>query len=263
MEEIQQHITKLIEQYCDFQYKVSEYEVVNNKIKKDIKQSNNKRIVNYYSLRLKLIDKSFYSEELIPYLIKNRLNNFIIKGIDEVKLSKLIEENKIDRDFAMLNIEKEKTVLDIRLKKLPGKLEEFKEQVKEDIKTESLFDLVKKRERLKSMINIPRYKYYSEAKKIKDLLAENEIYQYRFQHDGDVGFVKIRIKEREYSKSFIDYIETNKLDALKLSIDNQKLLKSRSKKLDREFVNKYKTEKFQENLYVAILKNVLVKAKNG
>ena len=83
--------------------------------------------------------------------------------------------------------------------------------------------------------------------------------QYRFQYSDDIGFVKIRIKEREYCDSFVDYIEANRLDALKLSVNNQKLLKSKNKKLDRDYVNKYKTENFQEYLYVTILRSALAK----
>lgn len=259
---MQKCLEELMDAYYDFQYKVSEYEVINNKIKEYVKENHNKVIIDYYSLKLRLVDKSFYLEELIPYLIENNFKNFIIKQIDDEKLSNLIEEGVINKEFALSNIEKEKTVLDIRLKKMPKILSEYKEELKNNINSESWLDLVKKRERLKTKIDASRYRYYKEAKNIKDLLNENNMSQYRFQYGDDIGLAKIRIKNREYCKAFIDYIEINGLDAIKLVIDNPKLLKSKSKKLDREFINKYKIENFQEYLYITILRSALAKSKN-
>lgn len=256
---MQSHIGELINAYYDFHCKVSEYEVVNNKIKEYVKENNNKVIVDYYSLKLRLVDKSFYSEEIIPYLIENKFKNFIIKDVDDKKLSALIDSGIVNRDFALSNIEKEKTVLDIKFKNMPEVLEKYKEEVKNAIDKDSWLDVIKKREKLKPVIDASRYRYYKEAKNVKDLLNENRMSQYRFQYSDDIGFVKIRIKEREYCDSFVDYIEANRLDALKLSVNNQKLLKSKNKKLDRDYVNKYKTENFQEYLYVTILRSALAK----
>src|SRR5699024_7199449 len=126
-----------------------------------------------YSLKLRLVDKSFYSEEIIPYLIENKFKNFIIKDVDDKKLSALIDSGIVNRDFALSNIEKEKTVLDIKFKNMPEVLEKYKEEVKNAIDKDSWLDVIKKREKLKPVIDASRYRYYKEAKNVKDLLNEN------------------------------------------------------------------------------------------
>lgn len=259
MDDIKQDILELIDNYKKFMIKKNEYQIVNEKIKKELRNSKYKKVVEYYSLKLKITDVSKYSDELIPYLLEQKLENFLIVNVDEVKLSKLVKDGVLDINYVYSNIEEEKTLLDIIIKNLDIYLSKCKNDFEKSIRNYSLFELVKKREVIKEEINLPRGKYYSLSKKIKDILSTNELTQYRFEYNKEVGMVKIKIKSRKYSKEFIEYLVTNDIDAIKLTVDSVKLLKSKSKKINKQYINKYKIEEYKETLYVYILKNILEK----
>ena len=259
---MQNELSMLMDSYQDFTYMVAEYNILNKKLKSHVKENHNKAIIDYYSLRLKIVDKSTYADELIPYLMDNNLKYFINKNIDNKKINEMVSEKILDRDYVISNIEFEKSVLDIKLRELPEKLENFKEQTISSVNNHSLIKVVQRRELLKTRIDESRYLYYKYAKELKDLMRQEGFSQYRFQYNDDIGLLKIRTTGRVYSKDFIGFIDETHNEAIKLSVDSKKLMKSKDKNIDRDYVDRHKKESFQEYLYVSIVRSALNRSLN-
>lgn len=256
---MREDIVDLIDSYTNFIYKVTEYNVVNNKLKEYVRENHNNLIVDFYGLKLKSVDKSTYSKEVIPYLLENNLNQFIREAVSNKKINELMQENKIDRNFVLSNIENEKTALDIKLKNFPNDIDRFKNKVQYEVNNKEIINLVQRRECLKLEISDARYHYYKFVKKVKDILNVNKEYKHRFQYNSDIGMVKIRVTDRVYSDDFIKYLKERDLEAINFYVDSSKLIQTKSKKIDRKIVNKYKNYNFQEYLYVSVLRGLLNK----
>ena len=253
---MEEYLSLLMQYYTNFKYKVVEYNAINNEIKDYCRKNKNKTLVEYYSLTLKTVDKSTYTNDAIQYLLDNKLKMFLIKGVNEKELSKLIESDLIDKDFVMLNTLKEKTVLDIKLVGLNELLEKKLKQVKKEIKSMTMLNLIQRREVLKLEIKDLQYNYYKYAKLTKDELSNMDLRQYRFKYEENIGLVEVRTKNRTYNDDFIMYLEGNFPDAIKYKIDSSKLLRSTSKKINRKELDKFKVENYQEYLYVSILRGL-------
>lgn len=256
---MQNNINNLLESYMKFAYSTSEYNIITNNLKNFTKNHGDNVIIDYYSLKIKRVDKSTYTNEIISYLKEKNLNQFIEEKVDDNKICNLIELGVLNKDLVINNIENEKTVLDIKMINFKESLALFEEDLKKQIKSTDLKKCIQKRESLKYQINEHRYNYYKFAKQIKDSLSDNNISQYRFQYKEDIGILKIKTLNRTYTKDFRNYLKNTNLDALVYSVNSQALLKSKSKKIDREIVNQFKIENYQEYLYVKILRGLFNK----
>lgn len=253
---MEDYLLNLMENYTAFKYKVAEYSTINEVLKKYTKEKESKTLVDYYSLTLRTVDKSVYKNELTDYLLENNLKNYLTKTVNEKNLSKLMQDNLIDNDFVMLNTIKENTVLDIKLLGLNESLAAKIKEVEKQIKSIPMLKLIQRRELLKLEINELRQKYYKFAKLTKDELVKNGMKKYRFKFDDSICAIEIKTKSRVYNNELIEYLESHFPLALQYKVDNAKLLKSKSKKINREEIDSFKVEKYQEYLYVSMLKGL-------
>lgn len=250
---MQNNINNLLESYIKFIYSTSEYNIITNRLKEFTKIHGNSAIVDYYFLQLKVVDKSVYKNEIIPYLKENKLNKFIEEKVNNDIVHALIESGDLNEEFVINNIEKEKTVLDIKMANFKDSVCLFKENLIKQVESLDLTTCIKKRESLRYQIDEYRYNYYKFAKQAKDFLLDNRIYQYRFQYGDDIGILKVKTIERIYTKSFIDSLKLSNPEILDYSVNSPALLKSKSKKIDRDAVNQFKIIDYKEYLYIKIL----------
>lgn len=250
---MQDKIVELVDSYTTFMKSTSEYSIVTNKIKDYVRAHDNNTIVDYYSLKLKVVDKSIYSKDAISYLKSENLNRFVKSKIDDSKIDKLVDENLLDKEFVMNNIVNEKTVLDIITANLNNLLTSYKKEATDKFNNVNIVSCIKRRESLKYVINEQRSSYYNRAKHLKKILLNNNLKQYRFKYRNDIGIVKIKEVERIYSNDFVKYINQNYKDANIYFVDSPSLLKSKSKKIDRDTLDTYKIENYQEYLYIKVL----------
>ena len=75
--------------------------------------------------------------------------------------------------------------------------------------------------------------------------------------------LKIIIVDTCYTDDFISYIINNHNDAIKTIIKHSELIRTKSKKVDREIIDKYKIEKHQDYLYVKFLHGLFNKSKKN
>lgn len=252
-------IAKLIKSYIDFYSLISEYTVLNDRLKTYTKEHHNNVIVDYYSLKIKLIDKSIYSQEVLSYLLKNNLNNFIEKEVDDKKIKNLIQANALDRNFVLSSINSEKTYIDIKLNNYNDYINSLKNRISNNIENLDILNIIKRRESLKLEIGDLRYMYYRNAKEVKSKMLCEELPKYRFKYKDSIGILKIETSKRLYSNQFVNYLESNNLDAFKYNILNKKLNDSKNKKIDRDYIEQFKQYNYQEQLYIVILKGLFNK----
>lgn len=255
-------ISQLLDFYIDFKKTAIEYTVVNSKIKEFVKKKGGNSIVDCYLLKIKQVDKSIYNNEAIDYLKNNNLKKFLENKIDNLKVEKLIEEGILEEKYVLENIIKEKTFLDIKTTLMKDNLSDFLKEMEYQYSHSSILNCIKKRQVLKSELDMKRFLYYQTAKEVKQILINNDLEQYRFKYKNDLGLVKIVYRGTSYSEDFIKYINDNNLDATKIVIKHSDLLRSKSKKINREELNKYKIEAYQEYLYVHFLHGVYKKTRN-
>lgn len=256
-------IISLLNFYIDFKKTIGEYTVLTNKIKEYVSKKNNTTIVDYYSLKLKQVDKSIYSEDIIDYLKSNNLTNFLDIKVDQAKINELIKDNIIEKDYVANNIEKEKTFLSIKIEGLQEELNSNLKDIEYKISYTPILDIIKRRELLKYELNRQRYLYYNNAKELKEVLAQNNLTQYRFKYQNKLCMLKIIIVDTCYTDDFISYIINNHNDATKTIIKHSELIRTKSKKVDREIIDKYKIEKHQDYLYVKFLHGLFNKSKKN
>ena len=254
-------ISQLLDFYLDFKKNAIEYTVVNNKVKEFVKKKGGSSIIDCYSLKLKKIDKSTYSNEAIDYLKKNKLEKFLENKIDNLKVERLIEEGILDENYVLENIEREKTFLDIKTTSMKDTFSEFLKEMEYQYSHSSILNCIKKRQVLKSELDTKRFLYYQTAKEIKQLLISNDLEQYRFRYKDDLGLVKVMYRGTSYSEDFIKYVNDNNLDVFRVVINHSDLIRSKSKKINRKELDIYKTEAYQEYLYVQFLHGVYKKNK--
>lgn len=257
---MQETISNLIEHYSLFVRKTTEYTAINDLIKSYVKKHNNHILVDYYSLTLKYSDNSIYSNDIIPYLKENKQNSFIKKNISTKKVYQLLKSKSLSEELVLSSIEREKTILDIKLKKLPMELEKLKETVQNQFSEKNILQAIQRRECLKLEIDDLRGKYYLYAKQAKDAIRiKNNLEKYRFQYKDDFGVLQVKSKEIIYSDKFLSYLIDNDIDAIDYTVDSKKLLKSKNKKLDRAYLEQYKNYLYSERLYVDIVAGVFHK----
>ena len=88
---MQETVSKLLDSYINFLKLTLLYEVINTKLKNYTKEHGGTTIIDYYALEVKIVDKSIYTNDIIPYLKENNLNRFIKEKISENKISELIK----------------------------------------------------------------------------------------------------------------------------------------------------------------------------
>lgn len=252
-------INNLLDSYIKYIKLSIEYNVITEKLKNFTKLNNNKTIVDYYSLQIKLIDKSMYNKDLIPILIENKLDKFLEEKINDKKISKLIELGDLDETFIKKNIDSKKTRLDIKIIDLKNELNLFKKKLAYEIDRFDITTCIRRRESVKYEIVQYKNNYYSLARQIKFFLIDNEIQEYRFQYNNKIGLLRIKTTETKYSTNFIYYLKSSGIDAFEYSIKNSQLLKSKSKKIDRNIINEFKIDNYKELLYIKILKGLFNK----
>ena len=256
---MQDIVNCLLDSYTKYRYGLCEYKVVTDKLKEFTKAHNNKTIVDYYSLQLKLIDKSTYSSKLIPYLKENNLDKFIEEKVNNKKIYDLIKSGALNEEFVIDNIESEKSILDIKMANFKNEIALFEKNLIKEVEQMEIIKCVRKRETLRYQIDQCRYNYYNCAKQVKYLLLGSEVPQYRFQYGDDIGVLKIKNINRVYTKSFLDSLRINNPDVLCYSVNSPALLKSKSKKINRNTINEFKIDDYKEYLYIKILTNLFNK----
>lgn len=256
---IENVIIELLDEYTAFKVMTLEYELLTDKIKEYVKKNNGYVVLDYYSLTLKSVDKSFYSNRLIPYLKTNNLTKFIVEKVNEDKINKLVENKIIEESDVLKNIVSEKTFLNIQLLNFDKNLKNIELQLSQNIHQMSMKRCVDKRESLRIEIDKSRFKYFTLAKQVKDLLSIGERTMYRFQYNDDLGMLKIKTVSRDYTSSFIQFLKDKNPDSLFYSIDSPSFLNSKNKKIDRNITEQFKIEDYKDYLYIKILKGVLDK----
>lgn len=252
-------ILQLLDFYLDFKKTTIEYTVVNNKIKEFVKKKGGSSIIDCYSIKIKKVDKSVYSDEAINYLKNNNLKRFLENKIDILKIEKLINEGVLEEKYVLENIVKEKTFLDIKTTSMKDNFLDFLKEMEYKYTYSSILNCIKKRQVLKSELDMKRFLYYQTAKEVKQLLINNNLEEYRFKYKKDIGLVRIIYRSTSYSEEFLKYINNNNLDATKVVIKHSDLLRSKSKKINRNELNKYKIDAHQEYLYINFLHGVYKK----
>ena len=158
---MQDTINNLLDSYTKYIYSSSEYKVITKKLKEFTKLYNNKTIVDYYSLQVKVIDKSTYTNEIIPYLKENNLDKFIEEKINDKKVHDLIELGYLSEDFIKNNIKEEKTRLDVKMINFRNQVSSFEENLAKQIETTDLVKCIRKRESLRYQITQYKCDYYN------------------------------------------------------------------------------------------------------
>ena len=252
-------IINLIDSYIDFKNTIVEYTVLTNKVKDYLKEKNNSTIVEYYSLKLKKIDKSTYDKGVIDYLKDNNLDIFLDFKIDQAKIDELVDSHTLDKDYVIENIEKEKTFLNIKIDGFKEELNSNLKDVEYKLSYTPLINIIKRRELLKHELNRLRYLYYKNAKELKEMMVQNSLDQYRFRYENKLCLLKIITVETCYSEDFVSYIKNNHKDAIITTVKHSELLRTRSKKVNRDIVDRYKIEEYQDYLYVKFLQGLFNK----
>ena len=75
----------------------------------------------------------------------------------------------------------------------------------------------------------------------------------------EVVKLEIKLIKTIYKKELIQYLELNNIDAFEYKANIDKLKNSKSKKLNREIIDRYKIENTKECLYIHILQGLLKK----
>lgn len=252
-------INNLLDSYIKYIYSLSEYKIITKKLKDFTKMHNNKAIVDYYSLQVKIIDKSTYSNKLVPYLKENNLNKFIEEKVNDKKIYNLIKLGSLNEDLVKNNIEEEKTRLDIKIMNFKEEISLFEENFTKQIETTDLIKCIIKRESLRYQISQYKCNYYNYARQIKFFLLDSEIPEYRFQYNNNLGVLRVKNTHRTYNKNFIYNLKANNIDAFDYSVKNSELLKSKSKQINRDIVDQFKINNYKEYLYIKILKGLFNK----
>lgn len=256
-------ISQLLDIYLDFKKTAIEYTVVNSKIKEFVKKKGGSSFIDCYSLKIKQVDKSVYSDEAIDYLKNNKLEKFLENKIDNFKVEKLISEGILEEKYVLENIIKEKTLLDIKTTSMKENFTKILKDMEYKYSYSSILNCIKNRQILKSELDMKRFLYYQTAKEVKQMLINNDLEQYRFKYKNDLGLIKILYKSTSYTNDFIKYVNDNNLDANKVVIKHSELLRSKNKKINRDELNKYKIEAYQEYLYVQFLHGVYKKNRKN
>lgn len=245
----------LIKHYISFIELTLEYNLINNKLKKFTRENENSVLINGYSLQLKIVDKSHYTDEIIPYLRKNKFNKFIEMKINENKINNYIKSDILTENYVLSNIEKEKTVLDIDIQHFDHHQQQFEILKEKEIGALKLKECIIQRENLKHQINDIRYIYYKYAKQIKDILYTNNSLQHQFNYQNLNIILKYKVLNKIYSHKFIEEQLKLNPDIFYYSPNSKSLLLSKNKKIDKEYINQFKIEKYQEYLYIAKINN--------
>jgi hypothetical protein len=195
----------------------------------------------------------------VTYLIKNNLDKFYEKQIDDKKIKNLIDSNILTEDAINYFIEREKTVLLISSSSITGEVASHKANVRAAVDKMEMIELIRKREILKLQINDLRNKYYNAAKSTKDVLLLHSKDRITVKIKEEVVKLEIKLIRTIYKKELIQYLELNNIDAFEYKVNIDKLKNSKSKKLDREIIDKYKIENNKECLYIHILQGLLRK----
>lgn len=256
-------ISQLLDIYLDFKKTAIEYTVVNSKIKEFVKKKGGSSFIDCYSLKIKQVDKSVYSDEAIDYLKNNKLEKFLENKIDNFKVEKLVSEGILEEKYVLENIIKEKTLLDIKTTSMKENFTKILKDMEYKYSYSSILNCIKNRQILKSELDMKRFLYYQTAKEVKQMLINNDLEQYRFKYKNDLGLIKILYKSTSYTNDFIKYVNDNNLDANKVVIKHSELLRSKNKKINRDELNKYKIEAYQEYLYVQFLHGVYKKNRKN
>lgn len=253
------NINNLLDSYIKYIKSSTEYRVITEKLKEYTKSHNNKTIVDYYSLKIKVIDKSTYTNELIPYLTNNKLDRFIDEKTNDKKIYKLIELGTLNEDFVIKNIENKKTILDIKILDFKDEIKLFEKNLVDEIEKLDIPTCIRRREALRYEISQYKNSYYSLARQVKFFLIDNKLSEYRFQYNNKIGVLKVKNIETIYTKEFMYSLKLNNQDAFDYSIRNSDLLKSKSKKINRDIINEFKVDNYKEQLYIKILKGLFDK----
>lgn len=256
---MQNTINNLLDSYTKYIYSSSEYKVITKKLKEFTKLYNNKTIVDYYSLQVKVIDKSTYTNEIIPYLKENNLDKFIEEKINDKKVYDLIELGCLSEDFIKNNIKEEKTRLDIKMINFRNQVSSFEEDLAKQIETTDLVKCIRKRESLRYQITQYKCDYYNFARQVKFFLLDSKIPEYRFQYNNSIGILRVKNVSRTYTENFTYNLKTNHPDVFDYSVKSPELLKSKSKKINRDIINQFKVDNYKEYLYIKILKGLFNK----
>jgi hypothetical protein len=248
-------VKEFVDIYYAYVSSMSKYGIINSKIKDFLREHNKSYKINDYVLKLKEKDVSIFDNELVDYMIDNQLNQFLEEVIDESKISKLIDSKKINRESILPFVIKEKTHIDISMDGKYDIIESYKARYEEFIKDFDLIAQIRERRKISLEIDEIKNSYYSMAKWLKWYLAENNMDEYKFDYNGYNGLIKVVVKERIYdTKNFIKWIHSNNIDATTVQINSAKLLKSKSKKINWEYVNVFKDEKIDETVWITEVK---------
>lgn len=250
-------IINLMVCYKEFLLNISEYNILTESIKN--RMVANKILIQYYSLEKKICNYSTYDNGVVTYLIENNLDKFYEKQIDDKKIKNLIDSNILTEDAINYFVEREKTVLLISSSSITGEVASHKANVRADVDKMEMIELIRKRELLKLQINDLRNKYYNAAKSTKDVLLLHSKDRITVKIKEEVVKLEIKLIRTIYKKELIQYLELNNIDAFEYKVNIDKLKNSKSKKLDREIIDKYKIENNKECLYIHILQGLLRK----
>lgn len=250
-------IINLMVYYKEFLLNISEYNILTESIKN--RMTANKILIQYYSLEKKICNYSTYDNGVVTYLIENNLDKFYEKQIDDKKIKNLIDSNILTEDAINYFIEREKTVLLISSSSITGEVASHKANVRAAVDKMEMIELIRKRELLKLQINDLRNKYYNAAKSTKDVLLLHSKDRITVKIKEEVVKLEIKLIRTIYKKELIQYLELNNIDAFEYKVNIDKLKNSKSKKLDREIIDKYKIENNKECLYIHILQGLLRK----
>lgn len=250
-------IINLMRCYKEFLLNISEYNILTESIKS--RMSTNKTLVQYYSLEKKNCNYSTYDNRVVTYLIENNLDKFYEKQISDKKIKSLIDSNILTEDAMNYFIEREKTVLLINSSSIPSEIASHKASTRSTIDKMEMIELIRKRELLKLQINDLRNKYYNAAKSTKDMLLLHCKDKITVKIKDEVVKLEIKLVKTIYKKELIQYLELNNIDAFEYKANIDKLKNSKSKKLNREIIDRYKIENTKECLYIHILQGLLKK----
>jgi hypothetical protein len=235
------------------------YGIVNGKIKDFLRNHNNSYQVGSYSMTLKVKDTSTFKDELIPYMLDNKLGAYVEEVIDESKIAQLVNSGEVERESILPFVQREKTYLSVSIDKKGEMLENCKEQYEKVVENnDDLISLIRERKRLSLTIDETKNSYYSLARWLKWHFTENNMREYQFNYNGYAGIVRINTSERTYDKNnFIRWMKLNNIDGTKLEINHEKLKKSKNKKIKWDYVNSFKEESIDETLWINEVRNDL------
>lgn len=241
----------LLDSYIEFRTKTTDYKVVNDIIKDYLKCRKTKMNIEDYLLELKYQDLSTFKPEAIDYLRNNKFNSFIKKSISNERLKKAVDEKKIDRIFVISNIDKETNYLDINIDFLEEDLCNRMGEIYNEYINKNIVEVIEKRFDLKNEIEKNKFEYYNKIKYVKSQLEKDYFKEpYKFKYNNKTGFLTIENKSITYKSDFIETLESMNINVIDYSVDSKKIISSKSKKLNRVYLESVKIPNYREMLYI-------------